>query len=64
MVGECTFDFVVKPKPSKNYIDLDGESPRVVKDGECQTLKVRTTYWIKLFPIASKTVITSFINLS
>ena len=40
MVGECTFDFVVKPKPTKNYIDLDGDSPRVVKDGECQTLSV------------------------
>ncbi|XP_063676239.1 uncharacterized protein LOC134812668 isoform X1 [Bolinopsis microptera] len=41
VVGECTFDFVVKPKPTKNYIDLDGDSPRVVKDGECQTLSVK-----------------------
>ena len=40
VVGECTFDFTVKPKPSKNLIDLDGDSPRVVKDGDCQTLSV------------------------
>ncbi|XP_063690218.1 uncharacterized protein LOC134822883 isoform X2 [Bolinopsis microptera] len=41
VVGECTFDMVVIPVPAIDYIDIDGESPRVVIKGECQTMSVR-----------------------
>ena len=40
VTGECRFDVVVEPVPPADYIDLDGESPRVVMMGECQTLSV------------------------
>ena len=40
VVGECRFDVVVEPIPPADYIDIDGDSPRVVKMGECQTLSV------------------------
>ena len=40
VVGECKFDMVVIPIPPADYIDIDGESPRVVMMGECQTMSV------------------------
>ena len=40
VVGQCTFDLVVNPIPAINYIDIDGESPRVVRETECQTMSV------------------------
>ena len=40
VVGECKFDMVVIPVPAANYIDIDGESPKVVIRGECQTMSV------------------------
>merc|ERR1712176_128491 len=41
VVGECRFDVVVTPVPPADYIDIDGESPRVVMMGECKTLSVK-----------------------
>lgn len=44
VVGECRFDMNVIPKPTTNLIDLDGDSPRVVKEGDCQTMSVSKTF--------------------
>ena len=52
VTGECRFDVVVEPVPPANYIDIDGESPRVVMMGECQTLsvsKLLLVYIIRVF---------------
>ena len=46
MVGECKFDMVVIPVPAANYIDIDGESPKVVIRGECQTMSVSGGGWL------------------
>ena len=40
VVGGCLFDLIVNPVPPKNLIDLVGDSPVVVKEGECATLSV------------------------
>ena len=39
MVGTCSFELIVK-KFTVDIIDIDGESPRVVKEGDCQTMSV------------------------
>ena len=42
VVGSCKFDLDVSPVPLKNLIDLEGDSPKIVKEGDCQTLSVST----------------------
>ena len=42
VVGSCNFDLDVSPVPLKNLIDLEGDSPKIVKEGDCQTLSVST----------------------
>ncbi|XP_063676879.1 SCO-spondin-like [Bolinopsis microptera] len=40
VVGACKFDLDVIPVPPKNLIELEGDSPKTVKEGDCQTLSV------------------------
>ena len=41
VVGQCDFKLAVNPVPDANYIDLDGDSPKEVKEGECATMSVK-----------------------
>ena len=41
VTGECTFKLIVNPKPPKSLIELDGDSPKIVKEGDCVKLSVR-----------------------
>ncbi|XP_063689126.1 IgGFc-binding protein-like [Bolinopsis microptera] len=40
VVGECRFELIVN-QFTVDIIDIDGESPRVVKEGDCQTMSVK-----------------------
>ena len=44
VVGACLFELIVNPVPPKKLIELVGESPVVVKEGECATLSVSSCY--------------------
>ena len=45
VVGECRFELVVN-EFTVDIIDIDGESPRVVKEGDCQTMSV--SYYVTI----------------
>ena len=47
VVGECHFILVVNEIPPANYIDLEGDSPKVVREGECATMSVEVIGDIK-----------------
>ena len=40
VVGTCNFELLVNPY-TVELIDIDGDSPQVVKEGACVTLKVK-----------------------
>ena len=40
VVGECIFNLIVNQIPPANYIDLEGDSPKVVREGECVSMSV------------------------
>ena len=46
VTAECRFELIVN-QFTVDIIDIDGESPRVVKEGDCQTLSVSlNSYWL------------------
>lgn len=41
VVGRCEFDVSVVPLPLPDFVEIDGESPKEVEEGGCQTMSVR-----------------------